>query len=213
MRLNYMKQKVLIFGMAVVLILLVVFGIILFLQKNNSRTINSPSVIIPLENIPTPSVTMSSWGDIENGVNFSLPSNFNINKTSDPTSVASFVITQSGNRDSISFKIQEPENAYTLKEWLPTYKEATNASSVTGITVGGEKASQYVYKNPYKTVTAMFHLGVLYYFELLGDDPENTKTYNTILSTFQFTPEPKSQNDGDAGYEAGVIDEGEEIVE
>jgi hypothetical protein len=211
-----MNHKLLIMGMIVVLLLLVSALIIFFIQNNTSHTFNSPSAMNPLKNIPSSTVTMSVWSDIENGVNFSLPSNFNISKTTDASSVASFVITQRESRDSISFKIQEPVNAYSLKEWLPTYKEATNASSVTGITVGGEKASQYVYKNPYKTATAMFHLGVLYYFELLGDESENTQTYNTILSTFQFAPEPTSQDGGNTGYGGdggNVIDEGEEVVE
>jgi len=129
---------------------------------------------------------------------------------------------------SINIKIQEPSNAYTLKEWLPTYKEATRAATVLGVTIAGEKGSQYVFATPSAPsttsttlstsslrVTAMFHTGVLYLFEGISDRGGIfDKTYDNLLSSFAFLPEPTSPGGtAGGGLEGNIEYLGEEVVE
>jgi hypothetical protein len=178
----------------------------------------------PVWEVPSPTASigstteMKTWTDNENGITFQYPPGFTVAKMKDPASVDAMRVIAPSSVNYIALKIQEPPNAYTLKEWLPTYKEASRAASVTGVTVGGERASQYVFANPSTSlrVTAMFHDGVMYLFEGNSDNGGILdKAYDTFLSTFTFLPSPSPVIGAGAGEAGGgnVEYEEEEVVE
>lgn len=208
------KKQLFYFGPVVLVLLVGVTALFLILQRQKASPV-VPVAELVASPIPVRTGETKTWTDNENGINFSYPANFSVDKFFDKASVAGWILTTKEATGSLTVKIQEPANAYTLKEWLPTYKEATRAASIVGLTIAGEKGSQYIFATPSAKVTATFHQGFLYLFEGASDKGGIfDKAYDNLLSSFAFLPEPTSSGSaGGGGSEGNVEYEGEEVVE
>jgi len=180
-----------------------------FYQKPSSNLVN------PLSSPTQTEAKLTIWQDPA-GFKFSYPEDIKIDDhPEDEENYAHLELTSVSHPGSILVWMKDTDYK-TIEDWA---KNQGNDVQIFDSELGGKPAKKVAYFNPQKLTTATIDVDVLVLVELVSDDEWWAKTYNQILSSFEFIPLQgeitPSQTSASSGQEngGGVIDEGEETVE
>lgn len=206
-------QKKIALGIAILAFLLVAGGLLALNFKNSS------SVVSPAGSGPTPTAAakLLTWTDPA-GFKFDYPKAIKIDAHKEDTvNYANLDLTNPAKTGGI--KILVADNAYkTLEAWAK--KQQTAGGQVLDSTLGDKPAKKVIFTMPAKIIIAAIDAEALVTLEADLQEGDYWPTvFNDLVASFEFIPlasEPTkapAKTGSSGGTGAGVIDEGEEIVE